>query len=671
MVALIYLFILWILTVAFPSESMYIISDKLYLHENGNIEASGKAEVYFKNYTIKAENVLYIKSERRIVATGNVYIKAPHENLEAEGSEAEILLEDGKGYIKDVKGKYRSFYIEVENLRRVEEEKYEATEGNITTCPPEDKEAVICFSKAVITDKYVFSYNNTLRIWNIPILYSPIWIAPVGDRRSGLLEPMIGTDTYNMIIYRQPFYWAISRDKDLTLTLDYRSEQADGIELEYRQVFSSYSRLRLNAFYYKEPFPPGIWWQGREMEEFKEDRYRFKLDSNYKDLRLGFDIASDSYIIEDIYFTRERETLPYLTSYIDYHKDFNDILFTFSAKKFYDLTQPDGFKTIDRLPEIGIFMRNKKINKWLYFNSEMYYTNFYQEEGLKSHRFLFRPQLNTNIRIGKFTDYISITQINNYYLPYGGFQGEKDTLISTYEIENRIPIFWSKDWGDLKKDTIFEIVYKYQPNTYDNMQFDVFDEINRKSEIKFRISSDTYSEETTYFSLFAEGGYNYLGSYFMPTDGKLIEEKLLPLRVAMNLRPISYVSYSQDMYYDFNLKDIVRITNNLNLNYKVINSSIGYYISKSSENKVIADQLRLRIGLNYEGYFIRTYTNTDNKTKKELFRRITLGYSSPCWGISLKYRSTWDGNRKTYIDEIYLYFSIFNIKDFILPLKTR
>ncbi len=671
MVKVIVPFILILLLSSVSHPSIFLISNKLELDEKGNIRAEGSAEAYYQGYTLKADRILYIKDQKKILAFGNVYVKDPEGKLEAYGSKAEFDTDTGQGYIKDISGKYRQFHFNVKHFSKVEEEVYEAKEGELTTCPPEKREAVLCFSRARVTEKYVFAYNNVLKIGKLPVFYIPLWIFPVGERRSGLLEPIIGTDTYNKIIYRQPMYWAISRDKDITLTFDYRSEQANGIDIEYRQVFSSYSKLDLNFLYYREPSPPGFWWKGRNMKEYREDRYRFKLDGYYRNLQFGFDTVSDSYLLEDIYFTREKETVPYLTSYIDYHKDFKDALFIFSIKKFYDLTDSQGVKTIDKLPEVGFYLKNKQLNRWLYFSSEMYYTNFFQEEGVKSHRVLFKPKLSTAIQIGKLTNYISLTQINNYYLPYSNKVEGSDLLISTYEFENRLPLFWYKEWGTLSKTTLFEIVYAYQPNNYNNPQFDAFDEINKKSEIKFRVSSDSQMGNETIFSLFAEGGYNYLGSYFLPTDGKLIEKKLLPLRIALLLFPYKYISYSQDMYYDFNLNNIVRITNNLSLKYKIFSTGVGYYISRNSQNKTISDQMRLNFGINYKGYFVNTFTNIDNKSERDLFKKITIGYSSPCWALSLKYRSTWDGNKRDYINEIYIYFSIFKLKDFILPLRTR
>jgi len=350
----------------------------------------------------------------------------------------------------------------------------------------------LCFTRAKLTNRYVFSYNNVLKIGNIPLFYFPIGILPVGDRRSGFLEPLIGTDTYNRIIYRQPLYWAISEDKDATFTFDYRSEQADGIEFEYRQVLSTKSRYSFNLFYYREPSPPGFWWKGRDMKEYRRDRYRFKVDGNYGNLRFGIDTSSDAYFMEDIYFVREKETVPYLLSYVDYHKEFKDVVFTFNLKKFRDLTLSEQ-EPIDRLPEIGIFLKNKNLGKGIFFNTEIYYTNFYQEKGEKTHRFILRSR---SFEVFGLKDYVSLTHINNYYLPYGGVSDEDTNLISTFAFENRLPIAWDLEIGAMEKNGLFEIVYTYQPETFDNPQFDFFDEINRKSELKFRMSTDTKHNKT-------------------------------------------------------------------------------------------------------------------------------------------------------------------------------
>ena len=73
-------------------------------------------------------------------------------------------------------------------------ENYIVQEGSISTCPPDKKEMNLCFSRAHISLRYVFSQNNTLRLFKIPIVYLPISIFPVGERRSGLLPPTIGSN---------------------------------------------------------------------------------------------------------------------------------------------------------------------------------------------------------------------------------------------------------------------------------------------------------------------------------------------------------------------------------------------------------------------------------------------------------------------------------------------
>ncbi len=665
--------LIWILPLiiaSFVNASLLIRSDTLERDEEGNIIARGRVEVFYGNYFIMADEIIYKKDKKVIIAKGNVFIEAKDENLIALGDEAKFDIASKIGYIREVSGKYRRFYFKANDFKKVGEEIYETQRGEITTCPPDRKEALLCFSRARITDRYIFSFNNVLKIGKVPVFYLPIGILPVGDRRSGFLEPMIGTDTYNRVIYRQPLYWAISEDKDATITFDYRSEQADGIELEYRQVLSSYSKYSVNLFYYREPPLPGLWWKGRDMKEYRRDRYRFKMDGNYGGLRFGVDTVSDAYFMEDIYFVREKETVPYLLSYIDYHREFKDVIFTFNLKKFRDLTLSDS-GSIDKLPEIGIFLKNREIGKGIFFNTEIYYTNFFQEKGEKTHRFIMRSEFNKGFNIFGIRDYISFTHINNYYLPYGDSSYESDNLITTFAFENRIPFLFSLEGDVLKKQALFEVVYTYQPDTFENPQFDVFDEINRKSEIKFRMSADTYLGERQILGLFMEGGYNYLGSYFLPTDGKLIEKKLLPLRVALNFSPVKGIIYTQDFYYDHNLRNIIRLANNLSLTYGGASVGVGSYISRNSQNKTVSDQTRLRLGVNYKGYFINTYSNIDNRIERDLFKRISLGYKSPCWSFSIKYRSTWDGNKRDYINEIYLYFSVFNIREFILPLRTR
>ncbi|HIC97479.1 MAG TPA: LPS-assembly protein LptD, partial [Aquificaceae bacterium] len=199
------------------SFGIEILSKTLYTDEDGKVIAEGEVFAEYGEYTVRAHRVVYDPRSRTVFAYGNVRIKKKDGSFEVEGEEAFLDLEKEKGYFLDARGRFKSFYFSAKRVEKRDKEEYIVLEGDITTCPPDDKEMKVCFWKAHVSDRYVISFSNSLRFFKIPIAYFPLVILPTGERRSGLLPPIVGQDTYNTFIYIQPFYWAISGDRDATL----------------------------------------------------------------------------------------------------------------------------------------------------------------------------------------------------------------------------------------------------------------------------------------------------------------------------------------------------------------------------------------------------------------------------------------------------------------------
>lgn len=67
-------------------------------------------------------------------------------------------------------------------------------------------------------DRGVLLESPTLRIGEVPVLWLPILYAPVGERRSGLLPPVVGTSPGLGLFAKEPVYLAPDPSWDLTLS---------------------------------------------------------------------------------------------------------------------------------------------------------------------------------------------------------------------------------------------------------------------------------------------------------------------------------------------------------------------------------------------------------------------------------------------------------------------
>ncbi len=640
-----------------------IFADRMERLPNGEVLAEGSVEGYYRNYHIRADYIRYNPETKELYAEGNVYIRSLDGKLEVKGSFAWLNLDSDVGYFLNADGRFERFYFKAGRVDK-EEQTYRVKEGEITTCPPERRELRLCLSRAVITKEYVFSYNNSLRLFNVPLAYLPLAVYPVGERRSGLLPPLIGSNTYNSFIYQQPIYWAVSKDKDMTLSLDYRTSQAKGVSLEYRQAIRKPNDLKLNLSFYDEPTPMGRWWEGRDPKSFRENRYRISLELDAGNLKAGVDTTSDPYFMQDVYFRTQERTKPYLVSYLSYIKDWERFTFTLDLSKFYDTTSPDNGQTLNRLPEANLYLKDTRLLGELYASAQLNLANFYRQDGLRAKRTLFFPQLYYPLRLGSLTLLSSLTLENALYFdlnqPY-------EKSVSTFKFSERIPFFLDKSLGSWSLKNFLEIAYEYRPKGFENPRFDPLDQLDRISSLKLSYRNFTDYRGRQVMSLFVEGGIDYANK--AKYQGQTLAGRLLPLRSFLSITPFEGMSLTTDNLYDPNASRSLSSSSYLNLSYAESVLSLGYIQNRNVDGSKNTDQYTYGLSTRYKDVGISFSVVHDNRTSKDLYRRLAVDYRGACWSLGLLLRDTYNGQAGRYIKEFFLVVNIFDLQSLTVPLK--
>ncbi|MCS7196702.1 MAG: LPS-assembly protein LptD [Aquificaceae bacterium] len=648
------------------SFSLEIFSNSLERLPDGTYRAEGDVEVYHRSYYIKANFMTYDPNRETLYASGDVYIRSIDGKLEVRGSEAFLDLERDVGYFLDAEGRFEKFNFTAKRVDR-EGESYLVEEGSITTCPPDRREMNLCFFRASISSRYVFSQHNTLRLFNLPLFYLPVTFFPVGERRSGLLAPVIGSNTYNNLVYQQPIYWAISTDKDATLTLDFRDKQAKGFNLEYRQSMKKPLDLVATLSFYKEATSPGKWWLGRDPNTFRENRYRIKVDLDLGNLKAGLDLLSDPYFMQDVYFTTRERTLPYASSYLSYKKEGEAFLFTLDMRRFYDTTSPNNRRTLQRLPEIGFYLKEHSLFNFMYFNLSASYTNFYREEGLRAHRLLFFPELSVPKRLLGL-NFLSRFRLENLlYLDLESGNFKDRSLLASFSYRESLPYPFNLGRGGLHTKNILELSYSYRPKGYNNPRFDNLDQINKESLLRYSLRSYGYYKERLLYSLFMEGGYNGLGRFSYL--GQEVRRSFLPIRTVFWLYPLEWLRLYSDSNYDPVGGRFLRAVSALSFDLGNNSLSLGRTLERRYYGGKLNDQYSLSANANYRAINLALNLVRDNRISKDLQRQLSLDYRGSCWSFGLLLRDLYDGTRQRYIREVFLAFNVFDLQRFTVPLK--
>ena len=106
-------------------------------------------------------------------------------------------------------------------------------------CPPWSLQAKeISHDK---TKKTIYYDNATLKFYDIPIFYFPKFFHPdpTVKRQSGFLMPFFTNSTNIGTGFGLPYYWAISKDKDITFTPKIYTKENMLFFNEYRQAFEN------------------------------------------------------------------------------------------------------------------------------------------------------------------------------------------------------------------------------------------------------------------------------------------------------------------------------------------------------------------------------------------------------------------------------------------------
>lgn len=265
------------------SNELYEINAEKIIYKDGNKTVIGKGDaivwdtkgkqiksseiIYFKNLQIiktvsnseysngkikiKAEQFVYDINKKIIEALNNVVVTTKTNDVfyfkeftffELEekglGNKIEARLEDGS-----------SIFAEKASLNN-KTGLSQVYNSNYTTCLDiKNEKGQYCPAWSLKTKKTVHDKNSkmlkhshaVLKLKNIPIFYTP-YIShpdPTVKRKSGFLPPVIKTLSDVGRTVKIPYFWAISDDKDLTITPTYYFKEKNLYQTSYRQAFKT------------------------------------------------------------------------------------------------------------------------------------------------------------------------------------------------------------------------------------------------------------------------------------------------------------------------------------------------------------------------------------------------------------------------------------------------
>ncbi len=212
-----------------PNLPMLITADRITHDENlGVVVASGDVELSRGQRIVLADSVSYNIQTDVVTASGNVSMLDPSGHV-IFANFAELTGDLREGFIRDIR-------ILLSDRSRLAAATGYRAGGNRSVlksgvfspcelCREDPTRAPLWQIKAAEVehdqDAQVIRYRDAwMEFFGIPVFYVPYFEHPdpTVDRQSGFLAPTFGASETLGSTYQQPYFWAISKDKDFTFS---------------------------------------------------------------------------------------------------------------------------------------------------------------------------------------------------------------------------------------------------------------------------------------------------------------------------------------------------------------------------------------------------------------------------------------------------------------------
>lgn len=448
------------------------------------ITADGHVVLLWQGATLTSDNATYDRAKKVLKATGNVKIRKGGDSV--QGESVNLDLESGRGELAQgtIFLKQNNMRFTGENVTRIGENDYSASQGTYTTCDaevPSWKFGVDTLDMTV--DEYGTAKNVVFYIKDVPVLYFPYVVFPVKrERQSGFLFPRFGWSEKKGAEVDIFYYWSISPSQEATLDLDIQTNRGVGTGLDYRYLRSRGSTGNLGGYLIYDL-------NTNNPRGFIAQSHR-EIFSPEMNLRTSINMATDRLFFSDYgekngVYNRQSDD-----STINFLKTWQNYALTANLRYTQDYYATSNNSTLQTLPEVGLAaVRQQIFSSPVYFDLDSSATNFYRESGVRGQRLYAFPRLTL---VTGIPGYLQVSAYGGAHLrgyntdnipPANQVNGNDGSLLP--EAGVRLSTSFSRVYdingGKLQKlrnEIVPEISYRYTLNQ-DQSRFPTYDALDR------------------------------------------------------------------------------------------------------------------------------------------------------------------------------------------------
>ncbi|VVP08253.1 LPS-assembly protein LptD [Pseudomonas fluorescens] len=251
---------------------------------------------------VESDEASLYQAESRAELNGDVRIR--DNGALIVGDRAEVQLDTGEAKVDNAEYVMHKSRIRGNALyaKRAENAIIRLKDGTYTTCEPDSNAWQLKGNNITLNPATGFgtATNVTLRVKDIPVLYTPYIYFPIDDRRqSGFLPPTIGTGSDTGFMLVTPYYFNLAPNYDATLYPRYMEKHGLLMEGEFRYLTQSSEGQFGGAYLSDEDTDRS------KQTDYRKDRYMYNwqhkggLDSRVL-TQVDYTKISDPYYFQDL-----------------------------------------------------------------------------------------------------------------------------------------------------------------------------------------------------------------------------------------------------------------------------------------------------------------------------------------------------------------------------------
>jgi LPS-assembly protein len=394
---------------SFAEEATTIESESLEYDGNTfTYTAKGKVKVKRDLTTVEADEMRYNEKTSELSAEGNVEYNDPEMRIRAKRTELNLDEKTGVLYEAEVFSRKDNFHITGDEIEKRGEREYILKKASFTTC--DAPLPAWCFGGSdvrVLAGDSLKAKNVTFNIKGLPVLYSPYISAGLSkERKTGFLMPTVGYVESKGVHYEQPFFWAISDNRDATFFLDVYSSRGVGEGVEYRFLEPDGSKGNLWAYHFRDDKLAKDFWDLRGFYDRDRDaRLTGYLNVNYINTREfyteydPFQVNRGNRFIDPASYL-SITTGRFLESTGEVSLRLGNSRLFMTSQYLVDLKAGVDASTIaQRLPEAGYFVNPRNVGP-LVFSFATAVSNFWRENDVSGQRIDIFPRFSYSFGSG-------------------------------------------------------------------------------------------------------------------------------------------------------------------------------------------------------------------------------------------------------------------------------